>query len=110
MNEAENPTVGTETTAGETFATAAAPPPATGAQRKKRGPRTDSLAGVRRQHGAVYRELLAWNPPDMRPEHRIARARALSSILAAIGQAIRDGDVEARLAALEEASRVGRAH
>lgn len=69
--------------------------------------RLDRLAHVRRQLGAVYRDLAAWNPPTLRPAEKIARARCLGLLLGQVSEVVRHSDLEARLAALESLVRGG---
>ncbi len=77
------------------------------ARNRKRGPRMDSLRAVRRQLATVYKALAAWDPPDLRPEHKIARSRALGFLLSEIGAAVRSDEIERRIAVLEDGLRVG---
>jgi hypothetical protein len=70
-------------------------------RKRKRGPRMDRLAHVRRGLGHVYRALSAWDPPDLKPAERIARARALGYLLSEVGSALRAEDIEIRLQRLE---------
>jgi hypothetical protein len=76
---------------------------------RKRGPRMDRLAHVRRGLSRVYRDLYEWNAEQLTPEQRIARARAMTATLSALAVVMKGDDLERRLAELEELARgVGR--
>lgn len=75
---------------------------------RRRGPRMDRLAHVRRGLSRVYRDLSAWNPPELKPAEKIARARALGFLLAELANVMKGDDLERRLAMLEELARGGR--
>ena len=112
MSDDEKPETMTETSASTTAEPAAAVPAAGGDwRRRRRGPRTDSLAAVRRSISREYRALAGWLPEDLPAALRIARARALGDLLAKIASTIRDAEVEQRLGKLEDLLRGnGRAH
>ncbi len=89
-----------ETTASPAATSAPAAP-------RRRGPRMDKLAHVRRGLSRVYRDLEAWRPSDLKPAEVIARSRALGGLLTALADVMRADDLEKRLAALEDLARVG---
>lgn len=78
--------------------------------RKKRGPRMDKLAHVRRALGRAYRALEMWDPPDLKPVEKISRARALGFLLAELANVMKGDDLERRLAQLEDLARARLGH
>lgn len=77
-------------------------PASRGAPSRKGRVRLDRLAHVRRQLATVYRDLAAWNPSDLKASEKIARARCLGLLLGQVAEVVRHGDLEQRLAALED--------
>lgn len=69
--------------------------------------RIDTLSHCRRQLAATYRQLAAWDPPDLKPMERIARARCLGFLLSEAAAAMRSDQIEQRIAHLEEIARSG---
>jgi hypothetical protein len=68
----------------------------------------DGPAHVRRGLARVYRDLSAWNPPDLKPPEKIARSCALGFVLAELANVRKGDDLERLLASLDELARGGR--
>ncbi len=90
-----DPTITTETTR-----TAPAPRPA-----RRRGMKLATLPQIARALGAEVRSLQRLDVESMRVADRIAKARAIGTLLTATADVLRASDLERRLQALEDLTR-----
>lgn len=69
--------------------------------------RLDRACHIRRALAHVIRDLSAYNPPNLKPMEKIARARCLGFLLSEAAAAMRNDQIEQRIAALEALLRRG---